>query len=60
MATQAEFDEWKREDEDNKEKMESKLENIKIISIGIKEKKLIEIKVLFNFLNILTSYQNHS
>jgi len=40
MATQAEFDEWKREDEDNKEEMESKLENIKNISIGKKEKKL--------------------
>jgi len=39
MATQAEFDEWKREDEDNKEEMESRLSNIKNISIGKKEKK---------------------
>ena len=39
MATQAEFDEWKREDEDNKEEMESRLENIKNISIGKKETK---------------------
>ena len=34
MATKAEFDEWKRGDEDNKEEMESKLENIKNISVG--------------------------
>jgi hypothetical protein len=39
MATQAEFDEWKREDEDNKEEMESRLSNIKNISIGKKETK---------------------
>ena len=39
MATQAEFDEWKREDEDNKEEMESRLSNIKNISIGKKEPK---------------------
>jgi hypothetical protein len=39
MATQAEFDEWKRGDEDLKEEMESKLENIKNISVGTTETK---------------------
>ena len=39
MATQAEFDEWKREDDDNKEEMESRLTNIKNISVGKKEPK---------------------
>jgi hypothetical protein len=34
MATQAEFDEWKLGDEDLKEEMESKLSNIKNISVG--------------------------
>jgi len=39
MATQAEYDEWKREDEDNKEEMESRLSNIRNISVGKKEPK---------------------
>ena len=39
MATLAEYDEWKRGDEDNKEEMESKLENIKNISVGKTETK---------------------
>ena len=39
MATKAEFDEWKRGDEDNKEEIESKLENIKNISVGKTEAK---------------------
>ena len=34
MATQAEYDEWKRGDEDQKEEMEAKLDRIKNISVG--------------------------
>ena len=34
MATQAEYDEWKRGDEDQKEEMEAKLDRIKNISGG--------------------------
>ena len=39
MATQAEFDEWKLGDEDLKEELESKLDNIKSISVGKTETK---------------------
>ena len=39
MATQAEFDEWKRGDEDEKEEMEARLDKIKNISVGKKESK---------------------
>ena len=34
MATQAEYDEWKRGDEDEKEEMEARLDKIKNISVG--------------------------
>ena len=37
MSTMAEYDEWKRGDLDEKEEMESKLINIKNISVGKKE-----------------------
>ena len=39
MSTMAEYDEWKRGDLDEKEEMESKLINIKNISVGKKETK---------------------
>ena len=34
MATTVEYDEWKRGDKDEKEEMESKIENIKNITVG--------------------------
>ena len=33
MATTVEYDEWKRGDEDEKEEMESKIENIKSVTV---------------------------
>ena len=39
MATQAEYDEWKRGDEDQKEEMEAKLDRIKNISVGTDKPK---------------------
>lgn len=39
MATAVEYDEWKLGDEDEKEEVESKLENIKNISVGKTETK---------------------
>jgi hypothetical protein len=39
MATTVEYDEWKLGDEDEKEEMESKIENIKSISVGKTETK---------------------
>jgi hypothetical protein len=34
MATTVEYDEWKRGDEDEKEEMESKIENIKNVTVA--------------------------
>ncbi len=39
MATMAEYDEWRLEDEDNKEEMDARIERIKNISVGKKESK---------------------
>ncbi len=39
MATQAEYDEWKRGDEDEKEEMEARLDKIKNISMGTDKPK---------------------
>ena len=39
MATQAEYDEWKRGDEDEKEEMEARLDKIKNISVGTDKPK---------------------
>ena len=55
MATQAEYDEWKRGDEDEKEEMEARLDKIKNISVGTdktpppkKEKKKSKHQDLFD------------
>ena len=42
MATQAEYDEWKRGDEDEKEEMEAKLDRIKSISVGTDKPKPVK------------------
>jgi hypothetical protein len=47
MATTVEYDEWKRGDEDEKEEMESKIENIKSVTVE-KEKQEHEDPVLEN------------
>jgi hypothetical protein len=39
MATTVEYDEWKRGDEDEKEEMESRIENIKSVTVEKEEQE---------------------